>query len=278
MLTAHERSVDRLYGHVDGAAPDSHAGYLNFGLWDDGIGDYVAAAENLVTRLGTLLELTPGARVVDAACGRGTQDFCLLSRFGDIEIEAVDVTRHHVEVAGRRARSWPGPGRVGFHHGSATRLPFADGSFSHAMCLEAAHHFDTREEFLREAFRVLRPGGRVALAEVVLARTPKTGWQRALVGSACALWRIPRANLDDRDTYRAKLERIGFTDIAIESVADRTFPGYYREQTSPARRRELRKLRGRAGEVFGLLMNTAAYRVYRAGFADYLLVAARKPG
>jgi hypothetical protein len=106
---------------------------------------------------------------------------------------------------------------------------------------------------------------------------PTARWERALVEAACALWRIPRANLDDRATYEEKLRRIGYTDVTLEEVGARTFPGYYEEQTRASRRRELRRLRGRVGEAVGFVMNLAAYRVYRAGFASYLLVSARKP-
>jgi SAM-dependent methyltransferase len=277
MLTAHEIAIGRMYGHVDTGAPDSHEGYLNFGLWEDGIQTYVAAAENMVERLGSLLGLGAGARLVDAACGRGTQDFHLLETFGDITIDAVDITRRHVEWAKQRAAEWPGPGRARFHLASATRLPFPAASFTHAMSLEAAHHFDTREAYLREAFRVLEPGGRIALADFTLRRTPRGLLQTGLLETVCQLWRIPRANAISREGYEETLRRVGFTDITFEDVGALTFPGYYHEQRSPERRRELLELRGRFGAAVGAVMNYAAYRVYQANLVDYVLVSARKP-
>ena len=55
--SAHERKVENLYaGGVENYI-DWHNGYLNFGLWEDGISDYVKAAENLVHRMGKLLGL-----------------------------------------------------------------------------------------------------------------------------------------------------------------------------------------------------------------------------
>ena len=222
MLTGHERAIDRIYGHAGGARgadpaavlADSHRGYLNFGLWDPGITGYAAAAERLVERLGELLALGPGARLVDAACGRGSQDLCLLRRFGALAIDAVDVTAANVALARAQAAAWTGPGEVRFHHASATRLPFPDRQFTHAVCVEAAHHFDTREAFLREAGRVLVPGGRIALADIVLAHPLRTPTERALVGAACALWRIPAANRVTLDGYRAAFARAGRGGVA----------------------------------------------------------------
>src|SRR5262249_38750817 len=148
MLTGHERMIDRLYGYGGhggssaGAVSDSHRGYMNFGLWDAGTTEYARAAEQLVERLGIELGLAAGARVIAAACGRGWQDLYLLRRFGALSVDALDVTRRNVELAVAQASAWNGPGELRFHHASATRLPFPDASFSHAICVEAAHHFD----------------------------------------------------------------------------------------------------------------------------------------
>ena len=259
-----------------GVLDDSHRGYMNFGLWE-GATDYASAAERLVERLGLALELAPGARVIDAACGRGSQDLYLLRRFGALSIDALDVTRNNIELALAQAASCAGPGELRFHHASATRLPFPDASFSHAICVEAAHHFDTREAYLREAHRVLVPGGRIALADITMRRLPRTRTERALVDAATALWGIPRANVVTVEGYRAMFARIGFRITAIEEVSARTFPGYYEAQRTAARRRELIASRGRIGAMVGAVMNFAAHRVYRAGLLDYLLVSAVKP-
>lgn len=276
MLTRHERWIDRMYGHGDGSITDSHRGYMNFGLWDPGIADYASAAENLVAALGTRLRLAPGARLLDVAFGRGVQDFFLLRRFGALTIDAVDVTARNVELAREQAARWRGAGVVRFHRGSATRLPFADGTFTHAVSVEAAFHFDTREAFVAEARRTLGAGGRLALADMVLARRPGSRRERALVDAACRLWRIPPANMCELSDYRTMLERRGFAVEAIDHVAPRTFPGYYRAQTAPARRRELIAARGRVGATVGALLNYAAHRVFESGLIDYILVSAVK--
>jgi len=275
MLTGHERRIDRLYGHGAGAVADSHRGYMNFGLWDAGQADYAQAAERMVERLGELLGLAPGAHLIDAACGRGSQDLYLLRRFGALSIDAIDVTRKNIDLAVAQAGNRDD---LRFHHASATRLPFADGQFSHAICVEAAHHFDTRERYLAEAYRVLAPGGRIALADIVLRRAPRTATEHALIGAATALWRIPRANMVTQAGYRAAFARVGFTGLTVEEVSAQTFPGYYQAQRGPARKKELIASRGRLGATVGAVMNFAAHRVYAVGLLDYLLVSATKPG
>jgi hypothetical protein len=66
---SHERAVERFYAQGGNADTEVHSGYLNFGLWEAGVGDYVEAAEQLVHRVATLAGMGPGARVLDVACG-----------------------------------------------------------------------------------------------------------------------------------------------------------------------------------------------------------------
>ena len=276
VLTRHERRIDRLYGHGEGSITDSHRGYMNFGLWDPGIADYPTAAENLVAQLGVRARIEPGARVLDVACGRGVQDFFLLRRFGAIAIDAVDVTERNVATGRRQAAAYAGPGTVRFQRASAIRLPFGDATFTQVVCVEAAFHFDTRAAFVREAARVLIGGGRLALADIVMRRAPRSRAEQALLHAACALWRIPRANMVALAPYRAMLERSGFAIESIDEVAARTFPGYYRAQRGEARRRELILARGRVGAAVGAALNYAAHRVFESGLLDYVLVGAVK--
>ncbi|HEX9532105.1 MAG TPA: hypothetical protein VGA58_04955, partial [bacterium] len=53
-----EAAVERFYRQGAAHFGEFHGGYLNFGLWEEGVGSYLQAAENLVHRLGTLLGLT----------------------------------------------------------------------------------------------------------------------------------------------------------------------------------------------------------------------------
>src|SRR5262249_46634836 len=147
------------------------------------------------------------------------------------------------------------------HHGSATALPLADGACTHALSLEAAHHFDTRERFFAEAFRVLAPGGVLALADFTLRRGPRTRAEAGLFEARCRPWRVPGANAVTEGEYAAQLERRGFRRVTFESVGERTFPGYYAEQRRPERRRRLAEIRGFWGGRVGHVLDVAAYKV-----------------
>ena len=99
--------------------------------------------------------------------------------------------------------------------GSATAMPLPDARFDQVVGVECAFHFDTREHFFAEAFRVLRPGGRLALADYPRCARPAPtaashpGFQLALLhaeicgpGEQCRYLRKLRREASRRRIYR----------------------------------------------------------------------------
>ena len=98
-----------------------------------------------------------GDRVLDVACGTGlvsgrislvTGRFC--------SITGIDVNEGMLSVARRNPQ-------IEWHQGSATELPFADGSFDVVLCQQGLQYFPDRAAAMRGMARVLAPGGRIAL-------------------------------------------------------------------------------------------------------------------
>ena len=271
----HERRVESFYSRGADSFGDCHGGYLNFGLWDEGIRDYLGAAENLVRRLGEWGGLGPDSELLDVGCGFGAQDVFLARTFHPARIVAVDVTFAHVLAARERAAKAGLGLEVRFQHGSATDLELPDASFTHVTAIEGIVHFKTRELFLRQARRVLRPGGTLLLADYCLARPPRSLADRLFVRAACAGWQIPKENVETVASYREKLLATGFRDVEIERVGARTIPGYFREQRTRAHLQSMLKIRGPLGLLGGFAIDLVAWLAWSRGQLEYILVKAR---
>jgi SAM-dependent methyltransferase len=65
-----------------------------------------------------------------------------------------------------------GLGNISFREGNAAELPFADASFDAAVTRLSVHHFERPGRVISEIYRVLRPGGRLVLADVISSEQP----------------------------------------------------------------------------------------------------------
>ena len=118
----------------------------------------------LTRRLADALGLRPGLRVVDVASGPGTTARLLAGEYG-VTVDGVDLGETTVS---RAAAETTGPA-VRFHVGDAERLPLPDGIADAVVCECAFCTFPDKATAAAEFARVLRPGGRVGITDVVVA-------------------------------------------------------------------------------------------------------------
>jgi len=177
--------IDGYDAAMQGAVIEAYYGssdFYNFGLWSAATQNQSQASEDLVARL---LEFIPAAersgRILDVACGLGASSRHLLRHFDASQIVGINVSELQLERARHNA-----PG-CEFRVMDATRLDFPDASFDNILCVEAAFHFDTRAAFLREALRVLKPGGRLVHSDILMSTLPPATEVRTHIPNANAM-------------------------------------------------------------------------------------------
>ncbi len=116
------------------------------------------------------LRLTPDDVLLDVASGTGqAARFLAPSVRSVIALDATEAMLFRGRAEARRS----GLRNVVFQRGDAAQLPFLDGAFDVVVCRFAAHHFEDPAVQVTEMTRCLRPGGRLALADLVADPDPK---------------------------------------------------------------------------------------------------------
>jgi ubiquinone/menaquinone biosynthesis C-methylase UbiE len=148
--------------------------------------------------------------ILDVACGKGATTKYLTRYYDNTKVIAINISEKQLETSCRNA-----PG-CRFLKMDAANLSFRDESFHAVVSVEAACHFKTRERFLREAHRVLLPGGYLVLSDILFAE-----WAERL--SPTLVWENHVNTLSD---YEESLRRTGFAEIVVRDVTKQVWGGH----------------------------------------------------
>jgi SAM-dependent methyltransferase len=112
-----------------------------------------------------VLEIQPGDRVLEIGFGPGVTIQQLATLVGDGSVAGIDRSAVMMTQARRRNARAIQEGRVDLRQGSVERLPFADAEFDRVLAANSFHHWPNPIANLWEVMRVLKPGGRLVIAQ-----------------------------------------------------------------------------------------------------------------
>jgi SAM-dependent methyltransferase len=159
--------------------------------------------------LASLVEEDSHAQVLDLGCGAGHVSFAVAPRAKSVV--AYDLSSDMLDVVARAAKDL-GLGNITTRQGVAEHLPFPDASFDRVLSRYSAHHWRDFDAGLREAARVLKPGG---IAGFVDAVSPGSPLLDTYLQGIELLRDLSHVRDYSRSEWEAALVRAGLTPTAV---------------------------------------------------------------
>lgn len=136
------------------------------------VDEFHTAGRKATLKVFEMITIDPGMHVLDAGCGIGGTSRHLAARHG-CRVTGLDLTPDYIEVARALTDKVALDDRCAFEVGSVLDMPFGDQTFDAAMTFHVAMNIEDRARFYRECRRVLKPGARFCLFDVM--KGPEAG-------------------------------------------------------------------------------------------------------
>jgi ubiquinone/menaquinone biosynthesis C-methylase UbiE len=265
----------RLDREPDSALAQAFRRHVHWGCFrspetaDDSLATYVAAAEELTSRVCTAGRVADGQSILDVGCGFGGTLDTLCERLHDCRLLGLNIDGRQL----RRAREGV-PARRGNHvqfvQADAGKLPVPAARFHAVLAVECIFHFKSRKEFFKEVARVLQPGGTFALTDFVLregALVELAKWMSTAAPPASRFSGHSSSTAPTSSSYQRLGSRSGLELLADQDITANTRPTY----------RAMRRLYREAGLSDGEAATDYLEEMAARGYVEYHILAFAKP-
>jgi tocopherol O-methyltransferase len=190
---------------------------LHYGFWYEGTKSLAEAIRNTNNFVIEALAIDSTDTVLDAGCGVGGTGMYVAETTGAI-VQGITLSDVQLKIARRRASKSTAARLLNFSKQDFTGTNFTENTFSKIFGIESICYAHRKIGFLKEAHRIMKPGGRIAVVDLFLSKENLDAQEMKIYTKTIQGWAVP--NLSTTEEFSKSLEQAGFKDVVFHDMLD----------------------------------------------------------
>ena len=213
----HKRIIE-YYKDTENAYKDSwdlnNSLAIHYGYWDEKVNSFPESLLRMNEIMIETAEIKSTDKVLDAGCGVGGSSIFMATVLG-CKVTGITLSERQVQHAKENAAKKNGGGLVDFKAMDYSATDFPDASFDVVWGCESICYADDKEKFIKEAFRLLKPGGRLVVADGFV--TDFTNNENPIISQWADGWQVNY--LESPERFQNFMQAAGFTNINYRNIS-----------------------------------------------------------
>ncbi|MBN1364221.1 MAG: methyltransferase domain-containing protein [Syntrophaceae bacterium] len=250
---------------------------FHFGYFKSPDDDLDTATNNLIDKLASLGKLGPETKILDAGCGIGNPAFYLHKKFGS-DITGVSTSKKGVDLANSLIGEDKYKGKIRFRLLDMTATGFPDAGFDVIWVMESSHLIRNKKLLFDECYRLLKPGGLVLLADVMIDKKHNFIFKlKNFFKLLNTIKTFAKAHPATPERYSELLSASGFKKIILKDIGEKTEQtlNWWQRNIMANRSNLLKIMDAREIRRFEKAIGTFQY-LFKKGIIYYCLFSAEK--
>jgi len=213
----HKRIIE-YYKDTENAYKDSwdlnNSLAIHYGYWDEKVNSFPESLLRMNEIMIETAEIKSTDKVLDAGCGVGGSSIFMATVLG-CKVTGITLSERQVQQANENAAKKNVEDLVNFKAMDYSATDFPDASFDVVWGCESICYADDKEKFIKEAFRLLKPGGRLVVADGFV--TDFTNNENPIIRQWADGWQVNY--LESPERFQNFMQAAGFTNINYRNIS-----------------------------------------------------------